>query len=669
MADERKNLDKLCVNAIRMLAVDMVEQAKSGHPGMPLGAAPMAYVLWTRFLRHNPLNPAWSDRDRFILSAGHGSALLYALLHLSGYGLTLDDLKRFRQWKSLTPGHPEYGLTPGVEATTGPLGQGFAMGAGMALAEVYLADCFNRPDHGIVDHYTYALVSDGDLMEGVASEAASLAATMGLGKLIYLYDDNEISIEGSTDLAFTEDVSRRFQAYGWQVIRVADGNDLDKIATAVTNARSETERPSLIMVRTQIGFGSPKQGSASAHGEPLGPEAARRTRETLGWPLEAPFQVPDEVYGHFKDVAEKGRQAETDWAELFEKYQQAYPEAADDFLRQMKRELPAGWADDLPVYDPQDGGLATRAASGKALNALADRLPNLIGGSADLAPSNKTLIDGCGDFGCGRPGARNIRFGVREHAMGAILNGMALHGGLIPYGGTFLVFSDYMRPALRLAAMMKAPSIFVYTHDSIGVGEDGPTHQPVEQVAVLRAVPGLTVIRPADANETARAWQYAIGHSGPTALILTRQKVPHLDAAKYGIEQGVARGAYVLEDAPGTPDLILIGTGSEVGLALAAGAELSAQGVKVRVVSMPSWEIFAAQPQEYRDQVLPPDVEARLALEAGSTMGWCRWVGSRGDVLGIDHFGASAPGGEVFSQFGFTVENVVARAKALLERS
>lgn len=666
MSDDPKKLDQLCVNTIRMLAVDMVERAKSGHPGMPLGAASMAYVLWTRFLRHNPANPRWPNRDRFILSAGHGSALLYALLHLTGYDLPLAELENFRQWASLTPGHPEYGLTPGVEATTGPLGQGFAMGAGMALAEVFLADAFNRPDFNLVDHYTYAIVSDGDLMEGVASEAASLAGTMGLGRLIYLYDDNGISIEGGTDLAFTEDVRRRFEAYGWQVIRVAGGNDPGSIEKAIDNARAETERPSLVMVKTHIGFGSPKQDMASAHGEPLGPEATRQTKEDIGWPVDSDFHIPENALNHFRKALERGQTWEDDWQNTLADYSQAFPEEAERFERQMRGELPLGWEADIPVFSPSNGPLATRAASGKVLNALASNLPNMIGGSADLAPSNKTMLDGYEDLGFGRTGARNIHFGVREHAMGAMVNGMALHGGVIPYGGTFLVFADYMRPALRLSALMGSHSIFVFTHDSLGVGEDGPTHQPVEQVASLRAIPHLTVLRPAEANETAQAWRCALDGPGPAALILTRQKLPVFDPEKYPLAEGVRQGAYILAEPGKTPDIILIATGSETHLALDAGELLAAEDIQVRVVSMPSWELFASQPQEYRDQVLPPEVKARLAVEAGSSMGWSRWVGLAGGVISVDKFGASAPGPEVLERYGFTAKNVVARAKEIL---
>lgn len=662
-AEENKKLDQLCINTIRMLAVDMVEQANSGHPGLPLGAAPMAYVLWTRHMRHNPSNPAWADRDRFILSAGHGSALLYALLHLTGYDLPISELKNFRQWESKTPGHPEYGQTPGVEATTGPLGQGFAMGVGMALAETFLAEKFNRPDFNLVDHYTYALVSDGDLMEGVASEAASLAATLGLGKLIYLYDDNDISIEGSTDIAFTEDVSRRFQAYGWQVIRVADGNDIGSIDKAVTNAKAEKDRPTLIMIKSHIGFGSPKQDTASAHGEPLGAEAIKATREFYGWPTDSSFSIPADVPKYLSGLMNKKADQEEDWNKTFEAYSQSFKEEADAFARQMKGELPAGWEENLPVFG-DDSAMATRAASGKVLNALAGALSNMIGGSADLAPSNKTFLDGYPAFGAGQSGARNIHFGVREHAMGAMVNGMALHGGLIPYCGTFFVFSDYMRPAIRLAALMNVPSIFVFTHDSIGVGEDGPTHQPIEHLAALRAIPNMTVIRPADANETAKAWKCALENNGPTALILTRQKLPVLSPDN----AAAASGAYILRDADDKPDIILIGSGSETHAALAAADILAGEGIKSRVVSMPSWELFAAQSPEYQEEILPAGVAARLAVEAGTSFGWRRWVGPGGDVIAIDGFGHSAPGGEIFKAHGFTAENIAAKAREILKR-
>lgn len=667
MADGRAELDQLCINTIRMLAVDMVEAANSGHPGMPLGAAPMAYVLWSRFLRHNPADPAWPARDRFVLSAGHGSALLYALLHLTGYELSLEELKNFRQWHSLTPGHPEHGLCPGVEATTGPLGQGFAMGVGMAMAQRYLAGRYNKPGFPVMDHHIYAIVSDGDLMEGVASEAASLAGTLGLGRIIYLYDDNHISIEGSTDLAFTEDRGRRFEAYGWQVLQVEDGNDLKAIEGAINQARADSERPSLIRIRTHIGYGSPKVDTAGAHGEPLGPEGAAETRKNLGMPDEK-FYIPGQVKQHMGEALARGKKWQDEWQTLLAAYQSKHAQEAAEFARVLAGKLPQGWREAAPLFQPDDGPIATRAASGKVINALAAELPELVGGSADLAPSTKTIIAGSGDMrGRGAECGRNIHFGVREHAMAAAVNGMALHGGVIPYGATFFVFTDYCRPSLRLAALMQCHSIFVFTHDSLGVGEDGPTHQPVEQLASLRAMPGMTLIRPADANETAAAWQAALERKSPTCLVLTRQKLPILDPRLYASGQGVAKGAYLLNEGGGAPQLILMASGSEVHLALEAAKELTAKGLKVRVVSMPSWELFKEQDQAYRDSVLPPEVKSRLAIEAGATFGWERWVGDNGDVIGVDRFGASAPGNKVLSEYGLNKDNVVARALALVE--
>ncbi|MBW1713286.1 MAG: transketolase, partial [Deltaproteobacteria bacterium] len=609
--------------------------------------------------------PAWPNRDRFILSAGHGSALLYALLHLSGYDLPLDELKSFRQWGSKTPGHPECGLTPGVEATTGPLGQGFGMGLGLALAEAFLAASFNRPGWPIIDHQTYVLVSDGDLMEGVSSEAASLAGHLGLGKLICLYDDNRISIEGKTDLTFTEDVTARFQAFGWQTLRVEDGNDLEAVAEALGQAKAETSRPSLIAARTHIGFGSPLQDQAKVHGEPLGPDLTRTTKKNLGWPLEPSFHLPREVLAHFRRLAARGAAWEEEWQAKLEGYAAANPELAQRLKTSLEGRLPQGWAEDIPVFSPEDGPLATRVASGQILQPLARRLKNLIGGSADLAPSTKTLIDGGGDFGPGQFGGRNIHFGVREQAMAAAVNGLALHGGVIPYGATFLVFSDYMRPCLRLAALMNLPSKFVLTHDSVGLGEDGPTHQPVEHLMSLRAIPNLTLIRPADANETAAAWCLALERPGPVVLALTRQKVPVLEPQAVG--QGPAKGAYVVAGSQ-DPELILLATGSEVHLALAAWQDLERQGVRARVVSMPCWEAFEEQPASYQDQVLPPEVKIRLAVEAGASLGWERWVGSRGAVIGLNRFGASAPGPTVLDKLGFNLENVVGRALELLRQ-
>ena len=656
-------IDQLCINTIRTLAMDGVQKARSGHPGMPMGMADAAYVLWTRFLKHNPKDPKWPDRDRFVLSAGHGSMLLYSLLYLTGYDLTLEDLMAFRQWGSRTPGHPEYGLTPGVETTTGPLGQGFANGVGMAIAERFLAATFNRPGFPIFDHYTYAIVSDGDLMEGISHEAASLAGHLGLGKLVYLYDDNDISIEGSTDITFTEDVAARFRAYGWHVQRV-DGYDLKAIAAAIRAARRETARPSLIICRTHIAYGSPhKQDDASAHGEPLGEEEVRLTKQALGWPPDAQFWVPPEVLPVFRRAVEEGAAAQARWQATFADYARQYPREAALLERLWAGELPDGWEEAIPSFSPADGPMATRKASGIVLNALAKALPTLIGGSADLAPSNLTLLKGYGDFQRDTPAGRNLHFGVREHAMGAILNGMALHGGLIPYGGTFLVFSDYMRPAVRLAAMMHLPVVYVWTHDSLWIGEDGPTHQPVEHLAALRAIPNLTVIRPCDASETAQAWRAALRRrNGPTALLLTRQNLPVLDRSDTAGAENLARGAYVLREAPqGAPDLVLIASGSEVHLALAAQEGLAERGVRARVVSMPSWELFDAQPPDYRMAVLPPTVP-KIAIEAAVPLGWERYVGPGGAVIGVQRFGASAPYPVLMEKFGFTPQAVTERA-------
>ncbi len=665
-----KDPDELCVNTIRFLAVDAVEKAKSGHPGLPLGAAPMAYVLWDRILNHNPKNPGWINRDRFILSAGHGSALLYSLLHLYGYDISLDDLKRFRQWGSKTPGHPEYNPSLGIEATTDPLGQGFAMGVGIAIAERFLGNCFNSHEFPIIDHYTYALVSDGDLMEGISSEAASLAGYLRLGKLIYLYDDNHISIEGDTDISFTEDVRRRFEAYGWQVLQVLDGNDLDRIEKAIKDAQAEKKKPSLITVRNHIGYGSPKQDTSAAHGEPLGPEAMKATKEALGWPLEPDFCIPDEAMSHFRQATEKGTEKEAEWKKVFDNYRKKQPELAEEFEKVVNGEIPCDLEKHLPVFKPEEGPIATRSASGKVMNAIAKQLPHsLAGGSGDLAPSTKTILMGYGDFGFSKACAHNVHFGVREHAMGAIVNGMALHGGTIPYGATFLVFSDYMRPALRVAALMQVHSIFVFTHDSIGLGEDGPTHQPIEQLMSLRAIPGMTVLRPADANETAVAWKIAVEHKGPVSLALSRQNLPIFDPSTYNVAEGVSHGAYVLADAESKkPDVIILATGSEVHLALEAREELKKIGIQVRIVSIPSWEIFDKQTKEYREQVLLPDVP-KLAVEAGITLGWYKYVGGNGDVIGLDRFGASAPGKVIFEKLGFSVENVVDKALALLRRT
>ncbi len=676
-------LDESCVNTLRFLSVDAVQKANSGHPGLPLGAAPMACVLWTGFLKHNPANPDWFDRDRFVLSAGHGSALLYSLLHLTGYALSLEQIKQFRQWGSLTPGHPERGLTPGVEVTTGPLGQGFGNGVGMAMAEAHLAARYNRSGFHVVDHFTYGIVSDGDLMEGVASEAASLAGHLKLGKLIYLYDDNCVTLSAGTDITFTEDRARRFESYGWHTQSVDDGNDLAAIDQALQAARAETGRPSLILVRTHLGYGSPnKQDSFEAHGSPLGEEEVRLTKRNLGWPAEPAFFIPDEALEFFRRALERGAQAEAAWNDQFSAYAHAFPDLAQELEQILGGSLPANWDADIPVFPPDAKGMATRVASGKVMNAVALHLPSLMGGSADLDPSTHTALTGLGDFE--PPGAsardrqgsegggwscagRNVHFGVREHGMGAILNGLAAHGGTVPFGSTFLVFSDYMRPAIRLAALMGLHVVHVFTHDSIALGEDGSTHQPVEQLAGLRSVPQLVVIRPCDANETAVAWRVALEtRDRPVALILTRQNVPTLDRTRFAAADGLRRGAYVLAEAPrGKPDLILIATGSEVGLVIAAAQELLAQGIQARVVSMPSWELFDAQPGEYRDAVLPPSIGARLAVEAGASQGWHRYTGDHGDVLGADRFGASAPGDVVLREYGFTVDNVCKRALAM----
>ena len=670
------SLDQLCVNTLRFLAVDAVQKANSGHPGMPMGAAPMAYLLWTRFLKHNPADPGWFDRDRFVLSAGHGSMLLYSLLHLTGYDLPLEEIKRFRQWGSRTPGHPERGLTPGVEVSTGPLGQGFGNAVGMAIAEAHLAARYNRPGFQVIDHYSYVIAGDGDLMEGVAAEAASLAGHLRLGKLICLYDDNRISLAASTDLSFSEERGARFRAYGWQVLAVADGNDLEAIGGALEQARAESQRPSLIMVRTRIGFGSPgKQDSFEAHGAPLGVEEVRRTKEQLGWPVEPQFHLPGEAAAHFRRALSLGGDLQAAWEGLFAGYAEAHPDLAGELREVMGGELPHGWQEGLVEFPADAKGMATRAASGKVLNALAQRVPQLIGGSADLNPSTLTALSGKGDFqsalaqpqdrqgavgGEWGPGGANIHFGVREHAMGAILNGMAAHGGTLPFGATFLTFSDYLRPTLRLAALSGLGVIHVFTHDSIALGEDGPTHQPVEHLAALRAIPRLVVIRPCDANESAVAWRVALTlRERPVALVLSRQSVPTLDRQLHGKAEGLLRGGYILAEAGGgRPGMILIATGSEVSLALAARLELQEKGVAARVVSLPSWELFDEQPQDYRDLVLPPEVAHRLVIEAGSSQGWHRYAGPGGIVLGVDDFGASAPGEVVLREYGFTVDNV-----------
>jgi transketolase len=680
-------LDNLCINTIRFLSIDAVQKANSGHPGLPMGAAPMSYVLWTRFLKHNPAHPQWWDRDRFVLSAGHGSMLLYSLLFLTGHAeMTLDQIKGFRQWGSITAGHPERIPTAGIETTTGPLGQGFGTGVGIAMAERYLSARYNRPGFEIVNHYTYGIVSDGDLMEGVASEAASLAGHLKLGKLIYLYDDNRVSLSASTDITFTEDCPKRFEAYGWHTQSVADGNDVEAIDRAIRAAQNDTERPSLILIRTHLGYGSPhKQDSFEAHGSPLGEEEVKLTKQSLGWPLEPAFYVPQQVSDHFQRSVKHGAQAELEWNERLSSYVKAFPDSEQEFRQVMLGELPRGWDADIPSFPADSKGMATRVAGGKVLSAIAAKLPTLIGGSADLDPSTHTLLKGLGDFespkaaGGDQQGSagggwsyagRNLHYGVREHAMGAISNGLAVHGGIIPYCATFFVFSDYMRPTIRLAALMKQHVIYVFTHDSIGVGEDGPTHQPVEHLASLRAVPNLIVIRPCDANETAVAWRVAIEtRDRPVALVLSRQNVPTLDRTRYASSQELRRGAYVLADAPsGRPQVILMASGSEVQLIVEAREKLSAQKVEARIVSMPSWELFDAQTQEYRDSVMLPSVQARLAVEAGVSQGWHRYVGGQGDVVSVDRFGASAPANILIQKYGLTAENVFQRALALVHK-
>jgi len=660
------DLDQLCINTARILSVDMSEKAHSGHPGLPLGAAPMAYTLWDRFLRHNPANPRWPNRDRFVLSAGHGCELLYSLLHLTGYNISLDDLQNFRQWGSKTSGHPEYDPDLGIEATTGPLGQGIAMAVGMAVAESHLAARFNRDGFPVVDHFTFVLAGDGDLMEGISSEAASLAGTLQLGKLICLYDDNHVSLDATTDHVFTEDRAGRFRSFGWHVISVPDGNDIEAIDLAIREAKAEKQRPSLIAVRTHIGYGSPLHDSPKVHGEPMGPENARATRQNLGWPDLPPFSVPADVRTHYREAIPRGTALETEWSSMFGRYSEKYPDLSRQLKSMMDKVFPEKWESGLPSFSPSEGPIATREASGKAMNAIAAALPGFVGGSADLAGSNRTTLKGLGDFGFGDNLGRNIHFGVREHAMAAMVNGIALHGGLIPFGATFFNFSDYMRPSLRLAALMGAHSIFVFTHDSIGLGQDGPTHQPVEHLTSLRAMPGLTVFRPADANETAAAWRVAIQLSGPVVLVLTRQALPVLDPKQYSVSAGVAKGAYVLVDQPDA-DLVLVATGSEVQLAIQAGQALAKSGIRARVVSMPSWELFAKQTVQYRDSVLPLNIPT-LAIEAGATLCWYKWVGRTGDIIGLDHFGASAPGEVNMEKMGFNVDNVVDRALRLLHQ-
>jgi transketolase len=660
-------LEQLCVNTIRTLAMDGVQKANSGHPGAPMGLAPAAYLLWEKFLTHNPQNPQWANRDRFILSGGHGSMLLYSLLHLTGYDLSLDDLQKFRQWGSKTPGHPEYGLTAGVEVTTGPLGQGVATSVGVAMAERWLAARYNQPGHDVVDFRTYSICGDGDMMEGVASEAASLAGHLGLNKLLWIYDNNKITIEGHTHLAFSEDVALRFKAYGWFVQHVTDVNDLKALGRAIKKAQKQTDKPSLIIVDSHIGYGAPtKQDTHAAHGEPLGDDEIRKTKERYGWNPDAKFFVPPEVAAHMGKAIRRGKKAEKEWNAKFDAYAQAHPALAAEFRALQAGELPAGWDKDIPVFPADAKGIASRESSGKVLNAVAKNVPWLLGGAADLAPSTKTLISGGGDFAKGSYAGRNMHYGVREHAMTAINNGLALCK-LRSYGSGFLIFSDYARGSIRLSALMELPVLHIFTHDSIGVGEDGPTHQPIEQVASLRAIPHMIVIRPGDANEVSEAWRAAMQEKKhPVALILSRQALPTLDRAKYAAASGVAKGGYILADCGGVPDVILIGTGSEVSLCVEAFEKLKAEGVKARVVSMPSIELFKRQMKEYRDEVLPPTVRKRVAVEAGSSQGWHAYVGLDGAVIGRDQFGASAPLKELLKQFGFTTDNVYQTAKALL---
>lgn len=663
-------LQNRAINTIRFVSADGVQAANSGHPGLPMGTAAMAYTLWTRHLKINPANPGWPDRDRFVLSGGHGSMLLYSLLHLTGHDLPLEELKNFRQWNSRTPGHPEYGLTAGVEATTGPLGQGFANGVGMALAEAHLAAEFNREGHQPVSHFTYAIVTDGDLMEGITSEAASLAGHLRLGKLIYLYDDNKISIEGSTEIAFTEDRGKRFEAYGWHVQRIQDGNNVEEIDAAIKAAKVDP-RPSLIICPTIIGYGLPnKQGTAKAHGEPAGEEELMKAKQAIGWPTEEKFFIAEDVQTHFLEVKTRGALQEKAWRDSLEMYKKAHPDLAGELMRRLEEKLPESWKDGLTCYEADEKGMATRKSSGEILNQIADKLAEVMGGSADLAPSNNTWLKNSAAFQADSPEGRNIHFGVREHTMGAVVNGMAYHKGVMPYGGTFLVFSDYMRGALRVAALSHLHSIWVFTHDSIGLGEDGPTHQPIEHLAALRAMPGLSVIRPCDANEVREAWIAAVEHlHAPTALVLTRQNVPTLDRSRYASAEGLHKGAYVLADlGEGKTDIILMASGSEVELILEAGKKLEADGHAVRLVSFPSWDLFEAQTAEYRNTVLPTEVKRRVSIEAGVCQGWEKWVGDQGVCLGMHSYGASAPYQTLYKEFGITADAVYSTAKDLIEK-
>jgi transketolase len=664
------SLDELCINTIRTLAMDAVQKADSGHPGTPMALAPLAYVLFTRHMRHNPADPTWPNRDRFVLSCGHASMLLYSALYLTGYGLELEDLKQFRQWQSKTPGHPEYGHTAGVETTTGPLGQGLSNAVGMAMAEAHLAAVFNREGHGIVDHYTYFICSDGDLMEGISHEASSFAGHYKFGKLIGFYDDNKITIDGSTNLTYTDDAGMRFEAYGWHVQHVADINELDALDSAIDVAKRVTDRPSMIICRTHIGYGSPnKQDTAKAHGEALGEEEIKLTKRSLGWPSEEAFYVPEEALAHWRKAGERGAAFHDEWRRQLIAYSKAHPDLAKEFGRRIHGDLPTGWESAIPTFTKDNGNVASRAASGAVLAALVDKVPELLGGSADLTPSNNTQPKSFKNFAPDDFAARYVHYGIREHGMAGIMNGLALHGGIIPYGGTFLIFSDYMRPSQRLAALMHQRVIYVFTHDSIGLGEDGPTHQPIEQLSALRAIPNFTMIRPADANETAEAWRVALKHKdGPVALALTRQKLGWIDREKYGAASGLAKGAYVLADVPGgAPDVVLMSSGSEVALVLAAQSKLAESGVRARAVSMPSHELFARQPLAYQLDVLPPGSK-RIAIEAAHPMSWYRWVGTEGIVMGIDHFGASAPYAEIYKGFGLTVDKLVEAARGLVAR-
>jgi len=669
MPDTRLDIDQLSINTIRTLAIDAVQKANSGHPGMPLGMAPIAYALYYKTMRHNPANPHWINRDRFVLSAGHGSMLLYSILHLCGYKISIDDLKNFRQWGSITPGHPEFGLTPGVETTTGPLGQGFANAIGMAIARDYLAALFNKKDVCLIDHGIYGICSDGDLMEGISHEAASLAGHLKLDKLLFFYDNNKITIDGKTDITYSDDVKKRFESYGWLVLNIVDVNNISQVDRIIKIAQSSSDKPILILTRTHIGFGSPnKQDKSSSHGAPLGEEEVRLTKRNLGMPEDKTFFVADEVYSHFKGVAECGQEAEDLWNKKLEEYREKYPNDYDLFDSVMSGKLDDEWINNLPKFEDYTENIATRVASGKVLNAAAIDIPNLIGGSADLNESNMTHIKSSASFSAKDRTGKNIHFGIREHAMGSVLNGMAMYGGIIPFGATFLIFADYLRPTLRIAALSKVKTILVFTHDSIGLGEDGPTHQPIEQIASLRAIPKVVVIRPADANETVEAWKFAIQHKdSPVALILTRQKLPVLDQNKFGSANGLRQGAYILKDSDSTPDLILIATGSEVHLALKSAEKLEAENIKVRVVSFPSWELFENQSEEYKQKVFPKNVKARVSIEAGVAMGWKKYVGDSGETISIEKFGASAPANILFEQYGFTVENVVETSKRVIK--